>query len=297
MKTIAKISSIGIEKIHIRYSSMRLITPSQIEQMVLSMEKNGQLQPVIIMQASQEYELIDGFKRYHAAQKLELSSLEARILDVPVITGKAMILSYNNTSGSLVGYEEGLVIQNLKKEHMLSQKEISELLGRSTTWVCRRLLLVEKLESGVGDALRMGQITSGHARELVKLPRGNQQKFTTCVIENNLTTWQTSKLIATYLESGTKEELTWILSNPLKAIEQPGGQKDIYDCRLGPHGNRLLKTMELLIHQSHIFTGQYTSYHTGQLNTVESAILAPKLATVEKKLNTILMLLNKHKNS
>ena len=276
---------------------MRLITPSQIGQMLSSMKKNGQLQPIIIRQESQAYELIDGFKRYYAAQQLKLSSLEARILDVPAIIGKAMILSYNKTSGSLVDYEEGLVIQNLKREHLLSQKEISELLGRSTTWVCRRLSLVEKLEQSVRDAMRMGQITSGHAREVVKLPRGNQEKFTTCIIANNLTTSQTSKLIATYLESSTKEELTWILSEPLKAIDSPVVQKDIYDCRLGAHGNRLLKTMELFINQSHIFIGQYTSYHTGQLNTIENTILEPKLAVVIKKINTILLILNKHTNS
>lgn len=294
MKTIAKISSIGIEKIDTRYSSMRLIAPSQVEHMACSMKKSGQLQPVIIRQESQEYELIDGFKRYYAAQKLGLTELEARILDVPPIVGKVMILSYNKTTGSLVDYEEGLVIQNLKEEHLLSQKEISELLDHSTTWVCRRLALVEKLEPSVQDALRMGQITSGHARELVKLPRGNQQKFTSCVIANNLTTTQTSKLIAVYLESGTKEELNWILSDPLKAIESPGVQKDIYDCRLGTHGNRLLKTMELFINQSHIFIGQYTSYQTGQLNTAENSILEPKLAVVRKKTNTILFILNKN---
>jgi ParB family chromosome partitioning protein len=295
MKTTAKISSVSIKKINTRYSTMRLITPTQVEHMILSMKKNGQLQPLIIRQESEEYELIDGFKRYYAAQNLKLSSLEARILDVPAILGKAMILSYNKTSGSLVDYEEGLVIQNLKEEHMLSQKEISELLGHSTTWVCRRLSLVEKLEQGVRDTLRMGQITSGHARELVKLPRGNQQKFTTCIIDNNLTTWQTSKLIAVYLESGTKEEAKWLLADPLKAIGPPVVQKDIYDCRLGIHANRLLKTMELFINQSHIFIGQYASYHTGQLNTVENTILEPKLAIVIKKINTILLILNKNK--
>lgn len=294
MKTIAKLHCLEIGQINTGYSSMRLITPSQIDAMVCSMKKSGQLQPVIIRQALGGFELIDGFKRYYAAQKLGLAELEARLLDIPPITGKAMILSYNKTNGTIVDYEEGLVIQNLKKEHLLNQKEISELLGHSSTWVCRRLALVEKLEPCVRDALRMGQITPGHARELVKLPRGNQQKFTSCVIANNLTTSQTSKLVATYLGSGTKEELTWLLSDPLKAIGPPGAQKDIYDCRLGTHGNRLLKTIELLINQSHIFIGQYTSYHTGQLNTSESTILGPKLAVVRKKTNTILLILNKN---
>lgn len=297
MKTVANISSIAIKSINTRYSSMRLITPVQVQSMVCSMEKNGQLQPVIIRQEGTQNELIDGFKRYYAAERLQIENLEARIIDVPPILGKAMILSYNKTSGSLIDYEEGLVIQNLKTQHLMNQKEISELLDHSTTWVCRRLSLVEKLVPSVQDALRMGQITGGHARELVKLPRGNQQEFTLCLIANNLTTAQTSMLVSIYLESGTKEQLKWLLTNPLKAIETPITSKDIYDCRLTTHGNRLLKAIELLSNQSHIFIGQYTSYQTSQLSPCEQIILEPKLRDIHKKTNMILSILCKPKKT
>lgn len=294
MKTIAKISTFDIESIQTKYSSMRLISPVHVQKMVVSMEKHGQLQPVIIMQEDNDYQLIDGFKRYFAAEKLPLGQLEARMIDVPPVVGKAMILSYNKTSGSLIGYEEGLVVQNLKTEHLMSQKEISELLGHSCSWVCRRLLLVEKLDAPVQDALRMGQITSGHARGLAKLPRGKQQEFASCIIANNLTTSQSSKLISMYLGSGTKEETKWLLTDPLKAIEAAVSQKDIYDCRLSVHGNKLLKTIELLLNQSHIFIGQYANYQTGQLKPSEHLILEPKLTDLMKKTNMTISILTKN---
>lgn len=294
MKAIAKISALDIESIQTRYSSMRLISPVHVQSMVASMERHGQLQPVIIIKEGDNYQLIDGFKRYFAAEKLSLQHLETRLIDVPTAVGKSMILSYNKTSGSLIDYEEGLVIQNLKTEHLMSQKEISELLGRSCSWVCRRLLLVEKLAAPVQDSLRMGQITSGHARELVKLPRGNQQEFASSIIANNLTTSQSSKLVSMYLESGTEEETKWLLTDPLKAIETTVTQKDIYDCRLSVHGNKLLKTTELLLNQAHMFIGQYTGYQTKQLPASEHLILEPKLANLLKKTNMIISILTKN---
>ena len=295
MKETSNISILGIEKIRTDYSSMRLVTPSHIQGMVSSMEKHGQLQPIIIMQEDTRYQLIDGFKRYFASQKLSLPQLETRIISVPPVIGKAMILSYNKTTGSLLDYEEGLVIQSLKTEHLMSQKEISELLGHSSSWVCRRLLLVEKLASSAQDALRMGQLTSCHARELIKLPRGNQQEFAACIIANNLTISQTSQLTSIYLGSGTEKEKQWLLADPLKAIETSTTKKDIYDCRLTVQGNKLLKTIELLVNQAHIFIGQYTSSLTSQLKPSEQLILGPKATNLYKKIKMVQSVLENNK--
>ena len=295
MKKTSTISSLDIESIRTDYSSMRLITPTHIQHMVCSMEKHGQLQPIVIMHEDNNYQLIDGFKRYFASQKLELGQLETRILEVPPTVGKSMILSYNKTTGSLLDYEEGLVIQSLKREHLMSQKEISELLGHSCSWVCRRLLLVEKLVSSVQDALRMGQLASCHARELIKLPRGNQQEFASCIIANNLTTSQSAKLTSIYLDSGTEKEKQWLLKDPLKAIETSIDKKDIYDCRLSLQGNKLLKTIELLINQAHIFIGQYTSCFISQLNPSEQLILKPKATNLHKKIIMVQKNLEKNK--
>ncbi len=295
MKEITNISTLGIEKIHTDYSSMRLITPPHIRSMVLSIERHGQLQPIITMCEEDNYQLIDGFKRYFACRELCLPQLETRIIDVPPIVGKAMILSYNKTTGSLLDYEEGLVIQSLKRDHLMSQKEISELLCHSSSWVCRRLLLVEKLASSVQDSLRMGQLTSCHARQIIKLPRGNQQEFASCIIANNLTTSQATNLTSIYLESGTTEEKRWVLADPVKAIETKMARKDIYDCRLTAHGNKLLKTTELLTNQAHIFIGQYTGYLTGQLKASEQLILEPKVTNLHKKIRTVQSILEKNK--
>ena len=66
------------------------------------------------------------------------------------------------------------MIRSLQCEDGLSQVEIAVLLGRHKSWVCRHLSLVERLCDGVMDHLKLGLINTTTARELARLPGGNQ---------------------------------------------------------------------------------------------------------------------------
>ena len=62
------------------------------------------------------------------------------------------------------------------REDGLSQVEVAELLGRHKSWVCRRLALLEKLSAEVGQELEVGLLTPTAAREIARLPAGNQSE-------------------------------------------------------------------------------------------------------------------------
>ncbi len=284
---------VKLDELDTALSVFRLIRPDQIKIMVQSMGRLGQLQPVIIQKCKSIYQIIDGFKRYFAAEQLGFVELYAKIIDTTEAAGKAMILNYNRGTNSLVDYEEAMVVCSLKKDHLLNQKEISLLLGCSTSWVCRRLSLIERLEESVQSQLRLGKITVAHAREIVKLPRGNQISVTRSIIGNNVTSRQSALLVEMFLKSMSKEEQEYLLRCPVEAIEKSGKERDTYDCRLGKHGNRLLKTIEILTMQQHIFIGQFTHHQTTQLTGAELNILDPKFKRLSEKSNTIQSLITK----
>lgn len=62
--------SIKLEDLDITLSVFRLIRPDQISSMARSVERLGQLHPVIARKYKNAYQLIDGFKRYYAAEQL-----------------------------------------------------------------------------------------------------------------------------------------------------------------------------------------------------------------------------------
>jgi ParB/RepB/Spo0J family partition protein len=276
----------------ISLSGLRITRPSELERMQQSLQRCGQLNPVVVRPEDDKYQVLDGFKRYYSAQRLGWEYLDARILDVTLAQGKAIMLSYNRGGRSLLDYDEALVVYSLKSEHLMDQADISKLTGYSRSWVCRRLALVEKLDPTLQDALRMGIITNSQARALVKLPRGNQQEVMRCIIDHHLTSRDSSILVEKYLQSGSSEAQQYVLGHPLEVIEKALSKAEIYDVRLSHHGNRLLKSIELLYIQQNIFIGLFNHHLTGMLSDIETGILDEKTERIRKGARKIQSVIN-----
>jgi ParB/RepB/Spo0J family partition protein len=128
------------------YGRYRLHVPEAERAMAKSLERYGQLSPVVVCQRQQRYELIDGFKRLGAARRLTgIEYLWARLMEADERTLKAAIYGLNRAGGRTRELEEAWIIHALVREDGMSQVEVAELLGRHKSWVCRRLALLERL--------------------------------------------------------------------------------------------------------------------------------------------------------
>lgn len=152
------ILSVSLKEIDVSLSRLRLSNPRHIKRIRISMEEDGQLQPVVLRKTDTGYQLLDGFKRYYAADQLGWTTIEAIISEVAEATGLALMISYNKGTHGLVDYEQAMIIKNLKANYLLTGQEIAQMIGYSTTWVSRRLALIEKLDESLQDALQMGTI-------------------------------------------------------------------------------------------------------------------------------------------
>lgn len=282
---------IPLEKLEDGLSSFRLTTPSRIAAIEGSLATSGQLQPVIVRSYGKGYQLLDGFKRFYAARSLHWQELECRVIDADDVTAKIMLLACNSHGGGLEAYEQGGVIYSLKREHHLDESRIADLLHRSVSWVSRRLSLIERLDESVSDHLRLGHITSTHARELSRLPRGKQDEFLKIVLNHGLTSRQTALLVGKYLGAKNIAEQTYLMAHPMEIIERATLEGEVYDCRLGSRGNRLLKTSRLLVHYQHVFIGICNHSLGEELSPQELKILSPGFGEIARKAQIIQSLL------
>ena len=273
---------IKLEELDTTLLTLRITRPKDLTRVRQSLERSGQLNPIVVRPLDEQFQILDGFKRYAVAGDLGWDSLEARVLDISLPEGKAAMLSYNRNGRSMLDYDEAMVIHSLKQEHLLDQAAISRLTGYSRSWVCRRLALIEKLDPALQDALRMGVITNSQARSLVRLPRGNQQEVMHCITEWHLTSRDSAVLVEKYLSSGSRKEQQYVLTHPMEVIEQTGSGQEIFDIRLSHHGNRLLKSVELLHIQQNIFISLCGQHMTGQLSETETWILEEKIDRLKK---------------
>jgi ParB/RepB/Spo0J family partition protein len=272
------ITALRLDQLSLEFARLRLARPELIKSMEQSLAKFGQLSPLVVRQGQADFQIIDGFKRYHAATALGWASLEANLFQVSRRAATAMILTYNRDNHALTDYEEALVLLSLKQDHQLSQEQIAELVGYSSSWVSRRLALVEKLEPTVTDELKLGVISTTQAREIVQLPRGNQLELTKTLVDHDLNSRQTSVIVDEFLKTQDREQQRYILDHPMEVLERDQSTTDsIYDARLSSAGNRLLRTLKITCRQMNRLLDEVDRIAANNLSAMEWLILEPEL--------------------
>ena len=213
--------SIPITRIGERFASLRIVEPQAERAMLHSMQKYGQLTPVVVCRiVSGEHELLDGFKRLRAARQLGFSELTIRPLDVSLRACKAAMLQLNRVGRSISGMEEALVVHSLTHEDGLSQVEIGVLIGRHKSWVCRRLALIERLSDEVQQSIRLGLLAASLGAELVGLQRCNQDLLLESIRKHHLS-WRETRKVVTALKNSPRWEHDGILRDPRGVVIAP----------------------------------------------------------------------------
>ncbi len=264
---------IPLFKISERFGHLRIINPQADKAMVRSMEKYGQMTPVVVSRVEQDgYELLDGFKRLRAGRALSLSSLNARILDLGIRAGKVAIMQLNWVGKSISSMEEALVVHSLYHEDSLTQVEIATLLGRHKSWVCRRISLIERLSDEAQDSIRLGLLPISMGAELAKLQRSNQEALLETIRKHHLT-WRETRKMVSALQTNPWNDPACILRNPWEILE-PEGQVVMTPSRISDPVARELHR-KLLTMQEHCLIAGFAISTTelGQFSEEEEQIL------------------------
>jgi len=237
------------EEIGEHYGRYRLHLPEAERAMARSLERYGQLSPVVVCRRQDRYELIDGFKRLGAARRLvPLESLAARLLEADERSAKAAIYGLNRAGGRTRELEEAWIIHALVRDDGMSQVEVAELLGRHKSWVCRRLALIERLGSKARDDLRVGLLSPTAARQIVRLPEGNQGEVLDAARREALAGAELTGLVDLWLGCAHASQQQYILAHPREALSQAKGLVHaVRDPRLSEAGNQLWKRIGLLL--------------------------------------------------
>jgi ParB/RepB/Spo0J family partition protein len=229
-------TEIEVSGIGERYGCFRIVAPLADAAMVKSMQRYGQMSPVICVKTGNGHELIDGFKRLRACRKLNKKALKAKEVDFSERACKAAIIQFNRSGRSITEMEEALVLRSLYREDKLTQIEISVLVGRHKSWVSRRISLVERLAEEVQDDIRLGLLSASIGRELAKLPRGNQLKTMAAIRRHRMNKRETEKLIS-YLLLRPQREYETILRQPWEVIDRREPRPTGLEARLISFGH------------------------------------------------------------
>jgi ParB-like chromosome segregation protein Spo0J len=244
-----KLLDLKPQEIGEHYGRYRLHVPEAERAMARSLERYGQLSPVVVCRREDRYELIDGFKRLAAARLLaQLSHLSGRLMEADERTVKAAIYGLNRAGGRTRELEEAWIVQALVREDGMSQVEVAELLGRHKSWVCRRMALIERLGAKARDDLRVGLLSPTAARQIVRLPQGNQAEVLDAMRREALSGAELAGVVDLWLGCGERAQQQYILAHPREALSQAEGvSQPVRDPRLSEPGNHVWKRVGLLL--------------------------------------------------
>ena len=249
------VKPVSVDALGQRYRRYRLADPEAEAAMAGSLRRWGQLAPVVACVREGKLEVLDGFKRLMAARQLPWTSLSVLVLETDEATAKASILDLNRGQRATRELEEAWIVQALVREDGLTQVAAGHLLGRHKSWVCRRLALLERLSETVKEDLRLGLVGPALARQLTRLPAGNQTALLAVTRRETLTAQEVGELIG-LLEGASEEQAAFVLTRPREALARARGvPRALRDPRLSQAGNWLAKhlthTLEALVGMEH----------------------------------------------
>ena len=244
-----EVTAVRLDELGDQFRRYRLRVPQAVQAMAQSLRRWGQCAPIVATLRQERPQVLDGFTRREAAHQVRgMTTLLVRLIAVDDRHAKAAIYGLNQTGRRPYELEEAWLVQALVREDGLSQSEAAELLGRHKSWVCRRLALLEKLADEVRLELEVGLVTPTAARELARLPAGNQAEVLDVSRREALGSDELSGVVRLLLGAVTAEQKLFVLTKPREALGQLGApEREGWDPRLSARGNRVSKQMAVLL--------------------------------------------------
>ena len=243
-----RIVSAGAEELGEDFACYRIVTPQGVALMRDSLKRYGQLAPVVAFEHGGRLEILDGFKRLAAVRVLEPRGfLSVRVIECDGQTAKAAIYLLNQVGGRTRDLEEAWIVEALVRKDGLSQSEVAELMGRHKSWVSRRLALVERLCPEAKQDLQLGFLNPTSAREIARLPCGNQNAVVEVVRRESLSSRDTRTLVDAFLSCVTRSHQECLLENIHEVLERQDQPQPSRDPRLSEAGNRISKRLFMLL--------------------------------------------------
>jgi len=162
-------------QLELKYAELRLMETSQQARLAASLLEHGQVSPVLVVESAERFVLIDGYRRVAALRELGRDTVRSVALALDEV--QALLLMHRlQGQGRRTVLEEAWLVRELVERHGKSLRELGADLGRSASWVSRRLALLRDLPEEVEQALRQGRLSPQAAmKHLVPLARANAE--------------------------------------------------------------------------------------------------------------------------
>ena len=146
-----------------------------LQELADSIKENGVIQPIIVSKRGTGYRIVAGERRWRASRLAGLKVIPAIVRDLTDQQTMEQALIENIQRQDLNPLEEAFAMDNLMKEHGLTQEALAKKLGKSRPAIANTLRLIN-IDESLQDFIRNGDLSAGHARALLAITDKEEQK-------------------------------------------------------------------------------------------------------------------------
>ena len=187
------------------YQPRQAFDQEKMNELKESIRAHGIIQPIIVRESAQGYEIVAGERRLRAAQELGLKTIPVIIRQFNNLKTLEVALVENIQREDLNPIEQAFAFKRLVEEFKLTHQELAAITGKSRSFITNTLRLLN-LDEWVRENLASGKITSGHGKVLLGIEENQIQKeFGQKIVEQELSVRDSEELVERWLKRKDKK--------------------------------------------------------------------------------------------
>lgn len=177
-----------------KYQPRTQMDEASLATLAASIKAQGIMQPILVRDIGDRFEIIAGERRWRASQLAGLSEVPVLVREIPDESALAMALIENIQRENLNPLEEANGIKRLIDEFDMTHQTAADAVGRSRAAVSNLLRLLN-LAKPVQDLVMQGRIDMGHARALLSLDGAKQVAAAQKIAQEGLSVREAESLV------------------------------------------------------------------------------------------------------
>ena len=172
-----------------------------LNELASSIEENGIIQPILVQRKGEGYMIIAGERRWRAARIAGLSVIPAIVRELSDREVMEQALIENIQREDLNPIEEASAMQNLLKNHKLTQEQLAKKLGKPRATIANTLRILN-LDESLQEFVSRGDLSEGHAKVILGLKeKEDQRKVADVIMARDMSVRQAEVFVKKYIDA------------------------------------------------------------------------------------------------
>ncbi len=198
------------------YQPRKAYNEESLKELAASIKEYGILNPILVIQKGNSYEIISGERRMRAAKMAGLTKVPVLVKNFEESKLKELALIENIQRENMSPIEEAQAYKDVISAKEISEQQLGEMVGKTPTTISNKLKLLA-LPQNIQDALMKRRISERHAKSLLSITdEAKQKELLERVINERLSVKELDEIINE--KTVTEEEIKSAISDIMKSL-------------------------------------------------------------------------------